>query len=163
MGFARKIGNFVIDWRNGATLLASVLVALLVVTVLDGLSARHEALDAATATANQARSAQKAASRRIDQLTTGQQRLTRQVGMLIEENAALSQQIRDMGGRPTVVPASQSRSSRVFVAPEPTPAPSPRATSSPAPRPSSSPRPSPSPSPSPTCRPLPLLGCRGAR
>lgn len=156
----RGAGNFAADWKNGATLLASVLVALLAVTVIDGIRARGDVLeqarqDAATAqaTANQARSAQQAATRRIDRLTTGQQQLGRQVAFLLEENSALRQQVRDMGGAPIVITPSSSTTAR-YPSASPSPSPSPRQS----PRPSPAPRPS--PSPSPTCRPLPIIGCR---
>lgn len=65
----RSVGRWLADWRNGATLLATVLVALLAVVVADGRHARDAALHGLTAQANQSRSAQEAASRRIDMLT----------------------------------------------------------------------------------------------
>jgi hypothetical protein len=151
------VTRFLGDWRNSATLLGYILVALLIVQVIDGMVARRQSVQAATnaaaaasATADQAKASQKAATRRVDLLTGRINSLDSLVAHLERQNAALAQQVRDMGGQPATVE------------PSPAPQPSPRSTGSPRPFPSASPSksPTPRPSPSPTCRPLPVIGCR---
>jgi hypothetical protein len=103
------------NWRNGATLVASLLVALVAFVVIDASQARQDALDARNRTAA-------TATRRIDKLNDRIEALGtmlfeqadangQRIGELTAQVEALSQQVRDLGGTPIVVQPSASSSS----------------------------------------------------
>lgn len=147
-----RLGRFVTDWRNGATLLASVLVALLVFLVIDAQQARNDSAEAQKRTSA-------AATRRIDLLTKTQQGLVGQIARLVETAAkqqaaiaALEEQVRQMGGEPVAGQDDIDGLDRIFPTATPQPSPSPsRSTVGPRPTPTPTRSPTPRPSPSPTC------------
>lgn len=56
------------NWKNGATLVALLVVALVAFVIIDASVARREAIDTAATIADDAAASQRAASRRIDML-----------------------------------------------------------------------------------------------
>lgn len=147
----RSISAFVLDWRNVATFLASVLTGLLVFLVIDSSQARNAAQDAASQRAA-------AATRRIDKLNVEIRELQEQIAQGRDERGqlnaavdALTEQVRQMGGRPVLGPTpAPSRTAAPSPTSRPGPTVTPKPTQSPTPRPTRTP--SPSPSPSPSCR-----------
>jgi hypothetical protein len=146
----------IFDYRTFAVAGAFLTLLLVGFLVVSSIQAARDATDAQ----NRARVA---ASRRIDLLNTEITRLQGEIaagrdqrGQLALAVAALSAQVRDLGGQPIVTVTTVNRSN-------PQPAPAPTASRSAAPRATSSPRPRPSrtpaPSPTPTCRALPVIGC----
>jgi type II secretory pathway pseudopilin PulG len=137
------------DWLKAiVVILASALVGLAFFMVLDGARARQDDVRRAQAQADQAIDSRQAATRRIDLLQAQLDGLEREIqtgqderGRLATSVEALSEQVRQMGGRPVVTtsPHATPTSSR---APGARPAPSsgPRPTPRPTPRPSPSPR-----------------------
>jgi len=134
-----------VTWSAAGPVLAYLLSALLVLSVVDAFVIAHDAIDTRNRTAA-------AASRRIDQLQHEisylQTRLRntaardgRERGRLEDAIQALATQIRQAGGQP--VTTGQP--------PAPTPGPSRTASPQPHPQRSPSPRPTSTPSPSPTC------------
>lgn len=118
--------RFVLDWRTGLTLLASLVVALVLVVVITGARTTQDALDARDRTAV-------AAARRIDKLNDqiedlGAQLVTsaysngRRIGQLSDQVAALQEQVRQLGGEPVVVvtPTAQPTPTTSTPAPPPT-------------------------------------------
>lgn len=147
----------VFDYRTFAVAGAFVSVLVAGMLVINSAQTAREALDAQDAS-------RKAASRRIDLLTQQANQRDTRINHLIATVArqqtgmdALTEQIRRMGGQPVVIVRQSNGNS------EPAPSPTPRASSPSKPRPTTSPQPQPSASPSPTCRPLPIIGCPGAR
>lgn len=149
----------VFDYRTFAV--AGFFAAFLIVgwVVFSAFQAAHDATVSADRRG-------KAASRRVDMLNSEIQQLERQIvagqderGQLAAKVDALSEQVRQLGGRPVVA---------VTVSPEPELEPTPppmassRPSSTPAPHPTRTVRPT--PRPSPTCTRLPILGtCRPGR
>jgi hypothetical protein len=95
------------NWRNGATLVASLLVALVAFVVIDASQARQDALDARNRTAA-------TATRRIDKLNDRIEALGtmlfeqadangQRIGELTTQISALQEQVRQLGGKPVVV------------------------------------------------------------
>lgn len=139
---------------------AATLTALLTVTVLDSVAARHDAVSSL-------QTARLLTTRRVDKLNheiaalSGQNATAaRQRGRLLEEVRALSAQLREMGATPIVAP-------RTSTAPAPSAAPPPSSgqqsghpTTRPSRSPSRHPSPRPTPTPKPTpCLSIPVLGC----
>lgn len=104
---ARAVVGWLANWRNGATVVASVLVALVGFVVIDASIARNGALDARNRTAS-------AATRRIDLLNERIEELGEdlvasanangvRIGELSAQIAALQEQVRQLGGEPVVV------------------------------------------------------------
>lgn len=93
--------RWLLDWRNGATVVASVVVVLLGITVSESITDRNRAFDLAERTLESQKDQRRAATRRIDLLTN-------QVGALTEQVAALRQQLLEAGVKPKVTsPAVQ--------------------------------------------------------
>lgn len=92
------------DWRTGATFAGTLLVILLGVVVIDGRQARDHALQGVTAQANQARSSQEAATRRIDLLTGEIQNLRTELDAVLSATT-------DEGRQKAVADAEQRRTS----------------------------------------------------
>lgn len=146
----------IFDYRTFAVAGAFLTLLLVGYLVVSSIQAAHDATDAQ----NRARVA---ASRRIDLLNTEITRLQGEIaagrdqrGQLALAVAALSAQVRDLGGQPIVTVTTVNRSD-----PQSTSTPSPAASAAPQVTPTPRPRPSrtPAPSPSPTCRALPVIGC----
>lgn len=164
MSAIRAVMRFFADWRNAATFLGSVVIALLIVITVEGVRARNQAATALQAQADQATQLRTASSRRIDKLNDELRDVRSdfaeaeaQRGRLSAALDALAEQIRQMGGRPV---ATSSNGDSVRPAPSSSARTSPRPGASPtrsaSPRPTSTPR----PSPSPTCRVVaPVVGC----
>jgi hypothetical protein len=116
----RHAGRWLSNWRNGATVLASVVIALVAFVVIDASQARQEALDARNRTAT-------AATRRIDKLNDKiGETDSRQIGETNAKLAALEEQIRQLGGKPVVVSIGSTQAGS-------TPPPSTTSTTSPRP------------------------------
>lgn len=105
----RAVWRWFADWRNGATIAASIVAVIVLVIVVDAVRARHEALSALRVTAEQAVDARRAATRRIDLLSERIVELERstsdagaEVSRLRAEVAALQQQLRQLGAEPVV-------------------------------------------------------------
>lgn len=111
-------GRFMADWKNGATLLGTLLVALIFYVVIDGSIARRDARDMAT---ESAKAAQEEVRRGIDsrqassaRITDLQNRINDLIGQVEETNRlagessarehALAEQLRQLGQRPVVTP-----------------------------------------------------------
>lgn len=101
------VARFLLDWRTGLTIAASLFVAILLVVVVLGARIATDALDARDSTAT-------AATRRIDKLNDRIEELGTQLtlqaaingqrlGELSEQVAALQEQVRQLGGEPVVV------------------------------------------------------------
>lgn len=99
--------RFLFDWRTGLTVLASLLVALVLVVVVTGARTTQNALDARQRTAV-------AATRRIDRLNDRIEELGaelvvaaysngQRLGELSDQVAALQEQVRQLGGDPVIV------------------------------------------------------------
>lgn len=105
------------DWRNGATVVASVGVAVVAFVLIDASMARNDALEARNRTAA-------AATRRIDILNDRIEELGAdlvesaasnglRLGVLSEQVAALQEQVRQLGGEPVIVnPPSTTTTTR---------------------------------------------------
>lgn len=102
-----RLLHWLSDWRNGATVLASVLVALVAYVTIDASIARNQAVDSK----NQSTIA---ATRRIDKLNDrirdlGEELVRaankngQRIGELTSQITALEEQVRQLGGRPVVV------------------------------------------------------------
>lgn len=137
----RLVGWFA-DWRNGlmmvGTIVAAALLSLLVVVVVDSINARKSALEALESVNERATDTRRAATRRIDQqqarinqLEGEVQAYGRTIGELGSTVTALTEQVRQMGGRPIVV----SSSSPTAVAPPPGTSPTTTAPAAPEPDP----------------------------
>lgn len=148
------------DWRVGATVAATVLVAVITAWLIVAVQARHDAFTALKAQAAQAIDAREAASRRIDQLQDRIDTLERQHGHDAGQIAALRDEVETLrrqaaaAGLVEIVGPGQADRSAPTMTPE-----SPPRAGSGRPRPSTQPEPSstPSPSPSPTPSPSPSL------
>lgn len=103
----RRAGRWLFNWRNGATVVVSLVVALVAFVVIDASRARDAAIDARNQTAA-------AATRRVDLLNDrieelgGQLALSSEsngarLGALAEQVAALQEQVRQLGGDPVIV------------------------------------------------------------
>lgn len=152
------------DWRNGVTFIGSLLVVLLGVSVVHNVeSARrsqrnaHDAIAAAKQASAASQSIADNARRRVDLLTGQIGNLEDQahdngirIGELLADVAALSGQVRQLGGRPVVVehPASTAPTTRP-ASPSPPP-PSTTTTMSPAPTTTTT-----------ACLVRPVIGCLG--
>ena len=96
-----SVRRWLLDWRNGATVLASILVALLGLVVVDSIHGRHQANRLLQREIARGVDARAASTRRIDALT-------RQVGALTEQVSELRDQLLRLGVEPTVAaPAVQ--------------------------------------------------------
>lgn len=167
----RRVLRWLADWRNGATLTASLLVALALVSYLDAVRSRTEALDTARQTAAQAVDARQAATRRIDQLGAQLAELqtdlrtaeAERAALLVQLQAVLAQ-LQALGVAPLVSgsPTAPTTDRTTSGTPSATPSPS-TTTRPPADRPPPTTRPSASPSPTPTCTRLPIVGCLEGR
>lgn len=149
----RRAIRFVGDWKNLATLLATALVALLVVTYIDNVRSRVEATRNLKAEVAESAELRAAATRRIDGLFAQIQRLQAELvdaregrGAIRAQLEAVIAQLRQMGVEPVATRSGPSPTSRASASPLPQPSPTPK------------PSPSPSPSPSPTCW-IPIIGC----
>ena len=144
--------RFLFDWRTGLTLLASLVVALVLVVVITGARTTQDALDARQRTAV-------AASRRIDklndrigdlaeQLVTSAYSNGQQLGALSDQVAALQEQVRQLGGEPVVVhPAGTTSTTQPGTTPTTRPPSSTTTTTAPKPKPNP-----------PRCRGINVLG-----
>lgn len=158
---ARSVG-WLFDYRNGLTMVASVLVGLLAIAFIDGIDTRTKALEALRAQETQQTSARKATIARIDSLEDEIGGLRGQLvaagqrqGELLAGIAALSEQVRRLGGRPIVA----ARPDGSTTTPTTTTTAVPPATPTPT-RPSPPPSSSPSTTRPPSCPTLPVVGCR---
>jgi type II secretory pathway pseudopilin PulG len=166
---ARTVGRWVTDWRNGAAFAATALVLVLAFVVHDGAQARDQAFRSLERTTENALDARRAASRRIDLLSTRIGDLEARgeengalIGELRQQVAALVEQVRQMGGKPVVAPTgSHSSSSTSTSSPTSKTAPSTTtSTTSPAqPSPPTAPRPGPT---SLVCSVVRLARCGGS-
>lgn len=154
-----NVWRWITDWRNGAVVLASVLVAYLGVLVVTGITDRRDATNAAIQAARSEQQAREVDTRRIDELLAEIDTLNRQgkrngrrLATLQAQITVLEAQLRENG----ITPAVQSEP-RPHSDAGPSPTPSPQPSSHPTSHPSPSPRPSPSPSPTRTCI---LIICR---
>ena len=157
------------NWRNGATLAATLVAATVLFVVVDASQGRHDAFEALQRQTRQQGEAREAATRRIDLLQAridelvGKGEANAQVlGQLVGEVEALRAQVRAMGGDPVVDDRTTftSTTTRQPASPSTTPREPPTTT-----------QPSPSPSPSPTSTTttttprqpclldLPIVGC----
>lgn len=109
----RRVWRWVTDWRNGATLAATLLMVVLLLVVNDAIAGRRQAFDALKRQTAQAIDARRAATSRIDKLQAriddlvGKGEVNAQVlGQLVAEVEALRTQVRAMGGDPIVAQAS---------------------------------------------------------
>lgn len=158
----RAVGRWATDWRNGATLAASLLVVVVFLVVNDAVAGRRDAFEALKAQTEQAIDARRAATRRIDLLQAKIDELVARgevnaavLGELAAEVDALRAQVRSLGADPVVDdPRSPSTTAR--------PAPPTSTTSPPAPSPTSttsttSTTAPPRPGPEPPGDPAPLV------
>lgn len=146
----RTFLRWLTDWRTGAIVIASALVAYLGVLVVTGIEDRARAIDAAKTATDAAQATAERASRRISQLLDAQAQLERdakgnaiEIAELKQEIAVLIAQLRSAGVQPVILAPSGDQHTR--------PSPSPTRTSGPSPRPTATHSPSPSPSPSKSC------------
>lgn len=143
------------DWRTGATFAATCLVLLLGFVVVDGRQARDQALGGLAAQANEARSAQEAATRHIDLLTGEVQNLRSELDAVLaattdeqrRQAVADADARRTATGTTTTVPASS---------PRPSPGPEPATTTTTTPPPPATTAPT-APTTAP-CTTLPVVG-----
>lgn len=116
MTVRRLLVAWATDWRNGATLAASVAVAVIAFVLIDASQARNDALDARNRTAA-------AATRRIDLLNERIENLGEEmaeaafsngarIGGLADQVAALQEQVRQLGGEPVIPSTTTTTSSR---------------------------------------------------
>lgn len=158
----RRVLRWATDWRNGATVLCSVLVALLVLSYVDGVHARDDAFE-------QLSLSRSAASRRIDKLTEriGDLELRGEangalIGSLRSQVEALVEQVRQMGGDPVVIIREDGSTSGGGSSTGPTSSTTTTTTTAPPP-PAPEPDPEPEPDPALVCR-IPILRpCGGSR
>lgn len=166
---ARTAARWLLDWKNGVTVLGTVMVVLLAFIVFDAARARDKALDAAIASDEESIVQRAATTRRIDLLLDEIEALRleafangERIGGLTEQIGVLQEQVRRLGGVPfttstTSAPSAGQRPSSPAPAPSPRPAPPSR----PAPRPAPTP-PQPPPAPEPEPGGVCLLGiCLG--
>lgn len=165
-----RLWGWVTDWRNGATLAATIFMVVLVVFVTDAIEGRREAFDALERQTIQQGQAREAASRRIDLLQARIDELVGKgetnaavLGQLVGEVEALRAQVRALGGDPvvddrTAVTSTTARSRSAQPLPATTTTARPTTTTAPP----GNPRPQPDPQPEPG-RPclleLPVAGC----
>jgi hypothetical protein len=144
--------RWLVDWRTGTTLAASVVAGVLVFVVVDASRGRHDALEALKAQAAQSIDIRQAQSRRIDVLQE-------QVGELTAQILALRDQITAMGGTPVITDPARPDLSEDESPPRPDGTTT--TTSSPRREPPPS-HPSPTTTttapPPPTCTTVPVLG-----
>ena len=170
----RTLARWATDWRNGATLAATILVSLLAFVVADAAQGRDQAFEALEQQTEQLRLARAAASRRIDLLTAQIHELETRgeanaelLGTLVAEVEALRAQVRQLGAEPVVAaPAGDvasrspaSTTSTTSTTARPPPSPTTTTTVPPAPGPGPDP---PAPEPEPpgppvVCRVLPFV------
>jgi hypothetical protein len=152
----RTLGRWLTDWRNGATLVATLVLVVVLLVVNDAIAGRSQAFDALERQQDQLAASRAAASRRIDLLQAriddlvGQGQVDAQVlGQLVAEVEALRSQVRMLGGRPVietpsdqpiVIVATTSTTRPTSTSTSSTPAPPASTTTTTAP-----PRPAPSP------------------
>lgn len=144
-GRIRNLGRWVTDWRTGATLIASILVALLAVIVIDSIQSRRAADDRTDRTISELEVTVRELQRRgerIDALAAQLEETSAGRAQLAEEVRALRELLIDMDRlepRPAASPTPRGKAT-------------PRPSSKP-PKPRAKPKPSgkPSPSPSPSC------------
>lgn len=109
-----------VDWRTGAMVLATVVVALVIAVVITGAQTTRAALDTRNQTAL-------AATRRIDllnerinelgsQLVAQAESNGERLGQLSEQVAALQEQVRQLGGEPVIVAAPYASSTSTTAA-----------------------------------------------
>lgn len=162
----RTLGRWVTDWRNGATLAATLFAVVLILVVNDAIAGRREAFEQLSAS-------RAAASRRIDLLQGQINELIGRgetnaalLGELVAQVDALRSQVRELGGEPVVeAPTRPSPSPTTTQRLRATPAPSPTTTTAPgptAPGPTTTttapipPPEEPNPEPRPAPPPLPI-------
>lgn len=104
-----RVWRWATDWRNGATLAATLFMVVLLVFVTDAIDGRREAFRALERQTAQQVSAREAATRRIDLLQARIDELVGKgetnaavLGQLVGEVEALRAQVRAMGGSPVV-------------------------------------------------------------
>ena len=151
MSRLRAFGRWLTDWRTGATLVASILVALLAIIVVDAIQSRRAADARADRTIGELEvtvGELRRRGERIDALAAQLEEASGARAQLAEEVRALRELLIDGG-------MLEPRPAATVADPRTGPGASPRATPSPTPRPSAQPRPSPAPrptpSPSPSC------------
>lgn len=105
----RTLGRWLADWRNGATLVATLVLVVVLLIVNDAIAGRRQAFDALERQQQQQAAARTAATRRIDLLQAridelvGQGETDAQVlGQLVAEVEALRTQVRALGAQPVV-------------------------------------------------------------
>lgn len=139
---ARRVAGFVFDWRNGATLVASVAVVLITFVVIDGSIARQETRELARRAIEQANletqrgiESREASTARITELQNRvgefgfaiQQSVDAQ-GQAIAESKALAAQIEALGAKPVVTPRAAPEPVTITTRPAPTTQPVPAPT-----------------------------------
>lgn len=158
----------VVDWRYIASLAAAGLVAAIIASLITQADARRDADDRAMQALQAQTESRQAASRRIDLLNG---RITRLDELLVDAEtdsaelrtavAALTEQIRRMGGRPIVTTISRpSAPPTTTTTRAPTTSPSPTTTAQP---PTTTTTPPPTTTTTQPCRGVqaPVLGCVG--
>lgn len=146
----RRVARWATDWRNGATLVAAILSALLVLSYLDARADRQSALDELAKRADQI----EVLTDRIAELEATASENGAVIESFRRQIEILSEQVRQLGGDPVVVvdrqePSRPSTSTTSTTAPS-RPPPSTTTTTAP-------------PDDPPRCRiPIPLL-CGGAQ
>lgn len=156
------------NWRNGATLAATLIAATVLFVVVDASQGRHDAFEALQRQTRQQGEAREAATRRIDLLQARIDELVGKgetnaavLGQLVGEVEALRAQVRDLGGDPVVDDRTPVTSTTARRAPATT-----TTQRSPAEPTTTQPSPSPSatttttaPSRQPCLLDFPILGC----
>lgn len=152
MNRLRNVGRWLTDWRNGATLVASVLVALLVVVVVDSIQGRRaESARVDRVIDEQAITLGELQRRgvRIDELADDLARAQSSRDAVTEELRALREMLVDQG-------VVEPRPQQPVAVPQTPPVPSaPAVSAGPSPRPAETNPPTPatpSPTPTPPCR-----------
>lgn len=153
-GRLRGLGRWIGDWRTGATIVASILVALLALVVIDSIQSRRASDARADRTVAELQITVQELQRRgvrIDDLAAQLDAAATSRDRLAEEVRALRELLIDAGmlePRPAVTARETPRTG---------PGTSPRASSRPSQRPSpqTAPKPKPSPKPSPSPSPTP--------
>lgn len=92
----RRIARWVFDWHNGATLLATVLVALFVVVILHGAIAQRQANETANRALDTADNANRAAQDEVQRSIDARQAATRRIDSLQQTIGAMYVQVQEV-------------------------------------------------------------------
>lgn len=130
----RRLWRWLTDWRNGLTFIASCVLALFAVFILDSINARNDAQDQAKAAVAESRAAVAAAQSATEAQRSSADRASRRITQLQSEIArnrgdidALREQLVGLGATPTVpirtdiAPLTPPAATPPATAPSPTP------------------------------------------